>query len=65
MLIIYGISLDYVVLQNFVCPFTEFHAKLRFYTVTDGDNDIEIIEFNVTCYLTITFSLNCCKFCNS
>ena len=42
--IVDDISLDKVFFQNSVGPFAELNAPLALDTVTDGDDDIEIME---------------------
>jgi hypothetical protein len=45
-----GIALDEIVLQYAVGPLAELRATLTLYSVTDGDDDVEIKVINIICF---------------
>ena len=61
-LIIQSKTLTHILLQNFRCPNTKLHAALRLHTVTDRNDDIEIIVIHL---IGFAVSGSCCKICNN
>ncbi len=46
-------------------PLAELHAPLGINAVADGDDDIEIVVFNLPSNGSVALGLNLCKFCTS
>ena len=55
-------SLSHVLFQDPACPNAELSATQRFHTVSDRNNDIEIIAVYLIC---LPISGSCCKICNN
>ena len=52
-------------LQHAICPPPESNALRRFNTISDRQNNIQIIILNLPCDGASPFILNCRKFCDS
>ena len=61
-LIIQSKAFSHILLQNSRCPNTKLHAALRFHTVADRNDDIEIIVIHL---INFAVSGSCCKICNN
>ena len=61
-LIIQSKAFSHILLQNSRCPNTKLHAALRFHTVADRNDNIEIIVIHL---IGLTVSGSCCKICNN
>ena len=61
-LIIQSKAFSHILLQNSCCPNTKLHAALRFHTVTNGNDDIEVIVIHL---IGFAVSGSCCKICNN
>lgn len=57
--------LDHIFLQHLSCPLPELYAPMRIDAITDTDNHIEVIDWNLTFHLTPALCLNLCKKCTS
>ena len=64
-LIVHRETLDDILPQPLCGPDAELRAAMRLYAVADGDDDVQVIELDLPADLATTFTLNCCKFCNS
>ena len=53
-----GITFQEIFFQHLVCPDAELGAAQGFYPVTDGDNDIQIIELLGSSYDPVSFLSN-------
>ena len=42
--VVYGIAFYKVLFENAVCPLTELDTTLALYTITYGDDNIEVVE---------------------
>ena len=61
-LIIQGKPFSHILFQNPGCPDTELCATFGLYTITDRDNHIQIVIFNL---IGFPVRSSCCKFCNN
>lgn len=61
-LLINGVTLNQVLLQDFVRPDTELGAALRLYTIADRSYHFNIIIFHL---ITFTVQSSCRKFCDN
>ena len=55
-------SLAHIFLQDASCPDTELCASFGFDTITNRNNDVKIVEFDLIC---LSVCGSCCKFCNN
>ena len=61
-LIVQREAFSHILLQNSRCPDAELHAALRFHTVANGNDDIEIIVIHL---IGFAVSGSCCEICNN
>ena len=64
-IIIHNIAFQYVLFQYGISPTAEFYTTFGFYTITNGDDYIKAIIFNISFYFSFPLNLNCRKFCDS
>ena len=55
-------SLAHIFFQNASCPDTELCASFGFDTITNRNNDVKIVEFDL---IGLSVCGSCCKFCNN
>ena len=55
-------SLAHIFLQDASCPDTELCASFGFDTITNRNNDVKIVEFDL---IGLSVCGSCCKFCNN
>ena len=60
--VIKGKAFSHILLQNSRCPNTKLYAALRLHTVTDRNDDIEVIVIHL---IGFAVSGSCCKICNN
>ncbi len=63
--IIQGKSFDDILFNQFGCPYPELGSFGGIYPITNRYNGVEIVEFNLSLYLTFTLLLNCFQNGNS
>ena len=55
-------ALAHIFLQDASCPDTELCASFGFDTITNRNNDVKIVEFDL---IGLSVCGSCCKFCNN
>ena len=63
--IVHSISFNQILLQNPICPTAKLNTTLALYTIANRDYHVKIVICYAACNLSITFRLNCRKFCDS